>query len=110
LPVSFIIAAIVIPAGDFCLSGAMMAAVDALWSSLAALCIEASAFLKTLASQSSREDSYMRNIIITMIFLLTLVGANGIVAQTAKADDNHLVPEPLLEIQSSLLRELQIEV
>ena len=30
----------------------------------------------------------MRNIIITMIFLLTLVGANGMVAQTAKADDN----------------------
>ena len=30
----------------------------------------------------------MRNIIITMIFLLTLVGANGIVALTAKADDN----------------------
>ena len=31
----------------------------------------------------------MRNIIITMIFLLTLVGANGIVAQTAaRADDN----------------------
>ena len=30
----------------------------------------------------------MRNIIITMIFLLTLVGANRIVALTAKADDN----------------------
>jgi hypothetical protein len=30
----------------------------------------------------------MRNIIITMIFLLTLVGANGIVVQTANADDN----------------------
>jgi hypothetical protein len=30
----------------------------------------------------------MRNIIITMIFLLTLVEANGIAAQTAKADDN----------------------
>ena len=30
----------------------------------------------------------MRNIIISMIFLLTLVGANGIVALTAKADDN----------------------
>ena len=29
----------------------------------------------------------MRKIIITMIFLLTLVGANGIVAQTANADD-----------------------
>ena len=27
----------------------------------------------------------MRKIIITMIFLLTLVGANGIVAQTANA-------------------------
>jgi hypothetical protein len=30
----------------------------------------------------------MRNIIISMIFHLTLVGVNGIVAQTAKADDN----------------------
>ena len=30
----------------------------------------------------------MRNIIIAMIFLVTLVEANEIVAQSAKADDN----------------------
>ena len=30
----------------------------------------------------------MQNIIVTMIFLLALVGATGIVAQTAKAADN----------------------
>jgi hypothetical protein len=34
------------------------------------------------------EDSYMRNIIVTMILLLTLAGANGIVAPTANAADN----------------------
>ena len=34
------------------------------------------------------EDSSMRSIIVTTILLLTLVGANGIVAQTANAADN----------------------
>jgi hypothetical protein len=34
------------------------------------------------------EDSYMQNTIVTIIFLLTLIGANGIVAQTANAADN----------------------
>jgi hypothetical protein len=34
------------------------------------------------------KGSYMRNIIIATIFFLTLVGANGIVAQSANADDN----------------------
>ena len=30
----------------------------------------------------------MRNLIVAMVLLLTLAGANGIVAQTANADDN----------------------
>jgi len=30
----------------------------------------------------------MRNIIVTVVLLLTLVGAHGIVARTANADDN----------------------
>lgn len=41
----------------------------------------------------------MRNIAVTTIFLLTLVGANGIVAETANADGN-----PCIECQNRCLK------
>jgi hypothetical protein len=41
----------------------------------------------------------MRNIIVTTIFLLTLVGASGIVARTASAADN-----PCIECQNRCLK------